>query len=99
PGDVRGPLAPPFAHRPWIPRLLRAPLAAALRPAERLAERRADGLLLAEPAYQDRFRRVHPVVRNTVCFPRVVSEPGDSVVVYIGALSRARGAVELVDVG
>lgn len=68
-----------------------------MRAAERLAERRLR-LLLAEDAYQDRFRRRHPVVPNLATPPPgPPPPPGDDRVVYLGQLSRARGALDLID--
>ncbi|WP_034609536.1 glycosyltransferase [Cellulomonas sp. URHD0024] len=97
--DVHEDTAAAVVLKPWLPRPLRAPAAGAFRGVERIAERRTAGLLLAEAAYQDRFRHPHPVILNTVLVPESVSEPGDARVVYVGALSAARGAAELVAVG
>jgi len=64
---------------------------------ERLAER-SFHLLLAETAYQQRFRRPHPVVPNSVRVPPGGPWPAEDPprVVYLGALTRARGSDELI---
>jgi len=61
--DVHEDTAAALLGRRWVPGPLRRPLGALVRRWERWAER-ALHLLLAEDAYQDRFRRAHPVVRN-----------------------------------
>ncbi|MGW1799290.1 glycosyltransferase [Streptomyces sp. NPDC001984] len=95
--DVHEDTAAALAMKGWLPRPLRLPLRAAVRAAERLAERHLR-LLLAEDAYQDRFRRLHPVVPNLATAPPGPPEPpGDDRVVYLGHLSRARGALELIE--
>ncbi|WP_225826015.1 glycosyltransferase [Streptomyces naphthomycinicus] len=94
--DVHEDTAAALAMKAWMPRLLRPPLRTAVRAVERLAERRLR-LLLAEDAYQDRFRRVHPVVPNLATPPPgPPPPPGRDRVVYLGQLSRARGALDLI---
>jgi len=93
---------PAQAHMaPGVPDPLRRPLAAALSLLERVAERRLH-LLLAEHGYVGRFRRRHPVVPNTPRVPAEVPAPVAPTgarphrVVYVGALTRARGLEEMV---
>ncbi|MFI9245923.1 glycosyltransferase [Streptomyces sp. NPDC053086] len=94
--DVHEDTAAALVMKSWVPRLLRPPLRTAVRAAERLAERRLR-LLLAEHAYQDRFRLNHPVVPNLASPPAdPPPPPGDDRVVYLGQLSRARGALDLI---
>jgi glycosyltransferase involved in cell wall biosynthesis len=94
--DVHEDTAVALVMKSWVPRLLRPPLRAAVRAAERLAERRLR-LLLAEYAYQGRFRLNHPVVPNLATPPaEPPPPPGDDRVVYLGQLSRARGALDLI---
>jgi len=80
-----------------LPAAVKAVASRALVVVERLAER-SFHLLLAETTYQQRFRRQHPVVRNSVRMP-----PGGpwaaeypARVVYVGALTRARGSDEII---
>ncbi|MEU6064263.1 MULTISPECIES: glycosyltransferase [Streptomyces] len=95
--DVHEDTAAALVMKSWVPRVLRPPLRGAVRAAERLAERHVR-LLLAEDAYQDRFRRVHPVVPNLATVPAgPPAPPGADRVVYLGQLSRARGALDLIE--
>ena len=95
--DVHEDTAAALVTKRWVPRPLRPPLRLAVRSAERLAERHLR-LLLAEDAYQRRFRRPHPVVANLTTVPPEPPEPpGDDRVVYLGHLSRARGALDLIE--
>lgn len=73
--------------------------AAALTAVERLAER-AFRLLLAETPYQERFRRPHPLVPNSVRVPTAAPQPAEKRprVVYLGALTRARGSAEIIEI-
>ncbi|MBA4864717.1 glycosyltransferase [Streptomyces sp. PSKA54] len=94
--DVHEDTAAALAMKRWVPRALRPPLRFAVHTAERLAERHLR-LLLAEDAYQARFRRTHPVVPNLATAPPGPTEPpGGERVVYLGQLSRARGALDLI---
>ncbi len=97
--DVHEDTAAALGTKAWLPRPLRPLAAAAVRAAERLAERRLR-LILAEHSYQARFRRPHPVVPNTACVPARLTEPGSvDKVVYIGHLSPDRGAGDLAELG
>jgi glycosyltransferase involved in cell wall biosynthesis len=97
--DVHEDTAAALQTKPWVPRPLRRPLGMVVRSFERRAERRLK-LLLAEEGYRSRFRRPHPVVPNTTDVPdRPLREPGDDRVVYLGHVSMARGARELVEMG
>ncbi|MET8452659.1 glycosyltransferase [Streptomyces sp. NPDC005209] len=94
--DVHEDTAAALTMKAWLPKALRPPLRSAVRAAERLAERHLR-LLLAEDAYQARFRRVHPVVPNFATAPAdPPAPPGTDRVVYLGHLSRARGALDLI---
>lgn len=94
--DVHEDTAAALSMRSWVPALLRRPLAWAVRLTERLAERRFH-LLLAEHSYQQRFRREHPVVPNSVRVPATPPQPpGSDRVVYLGKISRARGGEEMI---
>ncbi|MER7931284.1 MULTISPECIES: glycosyltransferase [unclassified Streptomyces] len=95
--DVHEDTAAALAMKRWVPRALRSPLRLAVRAAERLAERHLR-LLLAEDSYQERFRHTHPVVPNFTTAPlRAPEPPGSERVVYVGHLSRARGALDLIE--
>ncbi|MFV0407816.1 MAG: glycosyltransferase [Propioniciclava sp.] len=70
-----------------------------LRGVELIAERRVR-LLLAEAGYRDNFREGHPVVPNSVRVPPGDRMPAETTprVIYVGALTWARGARELITV-
>lgn len=93
--DVHEDTAAAMTLKPWLPKPLRPAGAAAARRAERWAERHLH-LLLAEEGYRDRFAGEHPVVPNLTRVPESVPPPDDARVVYVGWLSRARGAPEMV---
>lgn len=82
-----------------LPRAVQRLGARVLTGLERAAERHVR-LLLAETAYQDRFSLPHPVVPNSVRVPDTPVVPAESAprVVYLGALTMARGAGELIAV-
>lgn len=96
--DVHEDTAAAVPLKPWLPAALGRPAAWAVRRLERGAEDRAS-LLLAEDAYQARFRRPHPVVPNTTRVPESPAAPDQPHVVYVGHLTRARGAFEMVELG
>lgn len=94
--DVHEDTAAALSMRAWAPGWAHGLLAWAVRAAERFAERRYH-LLLAERGYAERFVREHPVVPNTVRVPASAPvEPGSDRVVYLGKVSMARGAQEMV---
>lgn len=97
--DVHEDAAAALLTKPWLPRPLRRPLGPVVRGFETWAERRMR-LLLAEDGYRERFSSTHPVVPNTTDVPeRPERPPGADRVVYLGQLSGARGAAELVEMG
>lgn len=94
--DVHEDTAAALRMKAWLPRPARPTAAATVHAAERWAARR-HLLLLAETGYQTRFSREWPVVPNTTYVPAQVSPPGVDRVVYVGHLSRARGALDMVE--
>lgn len=95
--DVHEDTAATLLDKPWLGPVPPAAVAGLVRAAERWAERRLH-LILAEEAYAARFQRPHPVVPNHPWVPCEVPAPGDDRVVYVGRVSRLRGARELVAV-
>jgi len=96
--DVHEDTAAAMSMKQWIPRPLRDPAAAVFGRVERSAGGHFR-LLLAEHRYGERFGAAHPVVPNSTWIPETVAAPGDDRVVYLGTLTRARGAFELVELG
>lgn len=96
--DVHEDTAAALGMKAWLPTALARPAASGVRALERRAERQVH-LLLAEDAYQQRFRRPHPVVPNTTRVPAGVTPPAEPRAVYVGHLTRARGALEMIAAG
>lgn len=97
--DVHEDLVGSLPDRSWVPGALRPVAARFARALEAWAERRFH-LLLAETAYRQRFSRSHPVVPNLPWLPAGDVPPAGSAdrIVYVGRVSRFRGALDLVDV-
>lgn len=95
--DVHEDTAAALASKGWLP----GPLRTVGRPLIRMLESRAEKryhLLLAEDGYRERFRRDHPVVPNTTYVADVPPDPpGDRRIVYVGHLSVARGALDMIE--
>jgi glycosyltransferase involved in cell wall biosynthesis len=97
--DVHEDTAAALSTKAWLPGLLRPAMAAAVRRAELIAERKIH-LILAEHGYADRFRCRHPVVPNAAHVPDRPAPPGrGDRVIYIGHLSPDRGTSEMIEVG
>ncbi len=95
--DVHEDTAAALEAKPYLPETLRRTLPTVVRRIEAGAERRLH-LILAEEAYQERFAKPHPVVLNTTYVPpRPPAAPGQNRVIYVGHLSLARGAAELIE--
>ena len=95
--DVHEDPAAALQAKEWVPKPLRPGLAALWRGAERQAER-SHQLLLAELAYQERFRRPHPVIPNTVFVPTETVSPGRDRAVYLGTVTEGRGCSLMITV-
>ncbi|GLW96042.1 glycosyltransferase [Microtetraspora sp. NBRC 16547] len=81
----------------YLPRPLRPVLPPLIGALERRAERRLH-LILAEESFRDRFPGGHPVVPDLSYVPSAPPPPpGDDRLVYVGRISRARGAVEMIE--
>jgi glycosyltransferase involved in cell wall biosynthesis len=95
--DVHEDTAAALVAKGWVP----APVRPLLRPAVRRLEKRTERrhrLLLAEEGYRSRFREDHPVVPNTTYVSDLPPGPPDGRrAVYVGQLSRARGALDMIE--
>jgi glycosyltransferase involved in cell wall biosynthesis len=100
--DVHEDVGAALMGRDWIPRPLRRTVVAVVRRFERWAERELH-LVLAEQQYRARFRRSHPVVRNLPwARPDLPADlPADVPprIVYVGRISRGRGADAMLELG
>ncbi|MFC5753286.1 glycosyltransferase family 4 protein [Actinomadura rugatobispora] len=95
--DVHEDTAAALTAKGWVPGPARPVLRPLVRRLESRTERR-HRLLLAEEGYRERFRLEHPVVPNTTYVseepPRL---PDDNRIVYVGHLSIARGALDMIE--
>ena len=97
--DVHEDVPAQLRTKPWLPRIVRRPLARLAVALLRIAERGMT-ITLAEPGYARLFRRAHPVLPNYPFVDRLPppsATPGDEVV-YVGDVTRARGAEFAVEV-
>jgi hypothetical protein len=97
--DVHEDTAAALTLKSWLPEPVRPIVRRTVRAAEGWADRTVR-LLLAEESYADRFPRQHHVIPNSTFVPaEEPPPPGDDRVVYVGALSAARGAHDMVELG
>ena len=84
--------------KPWLPRLLRRPLAALAGGVLRLAERVIE-ISLAEENYAPLFRRRHPVFPNYLGddLPPLAGAGGRAGIAYLGDITEERGLLTAVD--
>ncbi|MEO3829871.1 glycosyltransferase family 4 protein [Actinomadura sp. B10D3] len=95
--DVHEDTAAALSAKGWVPGPARPVLRPAVHRLERRSERR-HRLLLAEEGYRARFREDHPVVPNTTYVSDLPPGPPDGRrAVYVGQLSRARGALDMIE--
>lgn len=96
--DVHEDTAAALVDKSWVPAWSRRAVGGVVARLERWAERNLH-LILAEERYRDRFAGDHPVIANHPRVPDEVPRSGDDRVVYVGRISRLRGAHELIEVG
>jgi glycosyltransferase involved in cell wall biosynthesis len=96
--DVHEDTAAAIGMKPWLPSGLAAPARWGVRMSERWAEGHVH-LLLAERGYADRFAQQHPLVPNSVTVPEAVPPSGIGRAIYVGSVTKARGAHDLIDLG
>ncbi len=96
--DVHEDTAAALTLKSWLPKSLRGVTASGVQRVERLAENRYR-LILAEDGYRERFGNAHPVVPNSTPAPETVVTSGDERVVYVGAITQARGASDMIELG
>jgi len=96
--DVHEDTAAAVSMKSWIPKPLSSMSRFGTQKLEQWAENHLH-IILAEDGYRSRFRLEHPVVPNTTSVPRSVELSGDKFVIYLGSITRARGAFELVEMG
>jgi glycosyltransferase involved in cell wall biosynthesis len=97
--DVHEDFAASVSDRTWIPRGVRSLVAAAVGLLQRWAAARLH-IVIAEDSYAASFPHA-PVVPNSTWMPEPVPiiQTGQPCLVYVGRVSRARGALEMIEVG
>lgn len=89
--DVHEDLAASITTKSYLPAPTRRALAFLARRLESWAEKKCT-LLLAESAYQKRFKRKHPVVLNLPLVPAQLNEtPRNKQAIYVGSITEERG--------
>lgn len=90
--------------RSWIPAPLRKPLGRVVAGLERVAARRVDAIISAEDEGARRFPPEKTVVVRNLPLAREFGDPGPplsqraNTLVYVGDVTRQRGAMEMLDV-
>jgi len=86
----------------WIPRPLRKPLSVVFNAFEKLLAQMLDAVVAATEGIADKFRAHNPVVVHNYPDLKMVpnssapKEKNEKVLVYVGGISKLRGAVEMV---
>ena len=87
----------------WIPALLRRPVAAVFNAVEKLLARAVDAVVVATEGIAERFAQFKPVVVHNYPHLKMLPNPStrhregeEKVVVYVGGISKPRGAIEMV---
>ncbi|MFM1966855.1 MAG: hypothetical protein RL134_2580 [Actinomycetota bacterium] len=96
--DVHEDTAAAIGMKPWLPSGLEAPARWSVRMSERWAEDHVH-LLLAERGYAGRFTKPHPLVPNSVMVAEAVPASGRGRAIYVGSVTKARGADDLIALG
>ena len=103
--DVHETHSATIAHRPYLPKWLRRPLAHIVKNLELVAARQFSGIVAATPAIEEQFRNIKtarvvvqnfPLLDGTDWNSRVRERNRRPVAVYMGAMSVGRGAITMV---
>ena len=100
--DVHEDVPAQIITKHWLPTLLRRPLAAAFDIVEKLVSRAMDAVVTATEGIAEKFQGCNPIVihnfPNFQMLPNPVLDPkkNEKILIYVGGLSKLRGAVEMV---
>ena len=101
--DVHEDVPQQILTKNWIPAPLRVPLAVAFNAVEKLLAHMLDAVVVATEGIAEKFRKLGPVVIHNYPDLRMLPNPPltpkereEKVLVYVGGISRERGAVEMV---
>lgn len=101
--DVHEDVPEQILTKHWLPASLRHPIASVFNVIEKFLARMLDGIVVATEGIAEKFKGLNPVVVHN--FPDLGMLPNPSpaprdgyekILVYVGGLSRLRGAVEMV---
>lgn len=102
--DVHEDVPAQILTKDWIPAILRQPSAWLFGRWEKLAARFFDTVVVATEGIAEKFPKHNPIVihnyPNLEMLPNVTRDPAiqnEMVLIYVGGISRLRGAVEMVD--
>jgi glycosyltransferase involved in cell wall biosynthesis len=101
--DVHEDVPEQILTKQWVPAPLRRPLAVVFNAAEKLLAQAMDAVVVATEGIAEKFARLKPVVVHNYpdlkMLPNLSSptrEVNEKVLVYIGGISKIRGAIEMV---
>jgi len=85
----------------WIPKLLRHPIAKIVNITEKSLTRFIDAVVVATEGIAENFQKFKPVVIHNYPYLKMFSnfslkEKKENIVVYVGGITRLRGAIEMV---
>jgi glycosyltransferase involved in cell wall biosynthesis len=101
--DVHEDVPEQILTKHWIPRLLRRPLAGVFNAFEKLMAQALDAVVVATEGIAEKFAHLKPIVIHN--YPDLGMLPNSStrhgegkekVLVYVGGISKVRGAIEMV---
>lgn len=101
--DVHEDVPQQILTKHWIPALLRRPLSLVFNIAEKLMAQVFDGVVVATEGIAEKFARFNPIVvhnypdlRMLPIHSPVPREEKEMILVYVGGISRLRGAFEMI---
>ena len=101
--DVHEDVPEQILTKHWIPTFLRRPIAVTFNLAEKLLAKGLDGIVVATEGIAEKFRRLNPIVIHNCPDLTMLPNPSpapregkEKVLVYVGGISRLRGAFEMI---
>lgn len=101
--DVHEDVPQQILNKSWIPAPLRRPIAAIFNVLEKIMARMLDAVVVATEEIGEKFAGINPVIVHNYPDLRMLPSPSqvpldekENVMVYIGGISRIRGAAEMV---
>jgi len=101
--DVHEDVPQQILTKHWIPAPLRRPLAVAFNAVEKLLAKALDAVVVATEGIAEKFARFKPIIVHNYPDLRMLPNPStrrgegeEKVLVYVGGISKLRGAIEMV---